>query len=335
MPDDQIQRELEFKQCSLDNLERFSELFEKCFDTPVGPRYFNWKYRENPTGDLVAFEAVHKGKSIASYGVIPETYLVHGNPMRVWQSMDTMTHPDYQRRGLFITLAKKTFSHLATIDPTFVIVGIPGPASYPGFVNKLGWKDIHSYRMIFLHQSMHAVTKRLRTPPRLTFRRVREMLPDVRDYLQKRPRSPRALTNHFTPEFFDWRVFRNPMKRFTVLMVCENDQPIGMCVYTVDERHWALINFLDFHREGDFARCTPAVAAHLFAHANPTRIYTWEPMNPVVAHGFARAGFVANPFSKGPMTYKQPLIIHSATGTLGGVDVFNPKNYDLQPLMQD
>ena len=111
MPDDQIQEELEFHQTSeigFDTLGRFRELYRRCFDRVVDERYFTWKYCDNPAGSFVGFEAVHKGKTIASYGVIPEPYLADGKKVLAWQSMDTMTDPDYQRRGLFISLAKKT-----------------------------------------------------------------------------------------------------------------------------------------------------------------------------------------------------------------------------------
>jgi len=54
------------------------------------------------------------------------------------QSMDTMTHPDYQGRGIFTILAKACYEIAATRGFQ-VLYGFPNAASYPGFVRRLDW----------------------------------------------------------------------------------------------------------------------------------------------------------------------------------------------------
>ncbi len=54
------------------------------------------------------------------------------------QSMDTMTHPDYRGRGLFIKLAQACYD-LAASKGYEVFYGFPNQNSYSGFIRRLNW----------------------------------------------------------------------------------------------------------------------------------------------------------------------------------------------------
>src|SRR5690242_16349933 len=123
------QIDFEFKLVSTTNLMRFSEMAELSLGLKTSDKYFQWKYLDNPAGEVVAFEALHEGRPAAFYGVIPEFYTVKGERVKVYQSMDTMTHPDYQRRGLFTKLANMTYNYLVEKDGGVNLVGIPGSNS--------------------------------------------------------------------------------------------------------------------------------------------------------------------------------------------------------------
>ena len=335
MPDDQIQREIEYVPISTENLGRFSEMFELCFSTRVGPRYFQWKYAENPLGNIVGFEARHQGKPIASYGLIPEHYEIEGQPLRVYQSMDTMTHPSYQRRGLFVKLANLTFEHVLKTEGTLDMVGVPGANSFPGFINKLGWKSIHEFATVFAHREMFRVAKTLARPPKLTMSVVRELTPELSDFLSQRQRSPRPIRNALSPGFFNWRVFLTPTKRFEVVQLHEGKSLVGVLVFTLNARLRAMIHLIEFAHPELIPTHTAAAVEYLFTQTPTVVAMTWKPLDEALNRAYARSGFVSNPFKRGPMTYRQPLIVRSETGRVGGVDWYDIRNYDVQPLMQD
>src|ERR1700744_6776893 len=90
-----------FKQYDFENLDDLTEIYQRCFGTKPSLHYFKWKYMENPAGKAVAFVALHNGTIAGFYGVIPEYYRINGQVQTIYQSMDTMTHPDYRRMGLF------------------------------------------------------------------------------------------------------------------------------------------------------------------------------------------------------------------------------------------
>jgi len=54
------------------------------------------------------------------------------------QSADTITHPNYRKKGLFILLANKTYD-LCREEGIKYLYGIPNYNSFSGFVQKLNW----------------------------------------------------------------------------------------------------------------------------------------------------------------------------------------------------
>jgi hypothetical protein len=335
MPDDQIQRELVFHQSSLDGMERLAELYRKCFNTTPPTNYFSWKYRDNPSGTLLGFEATHNGKVVASYGVIPENYLVNGKRRVVWQSMDTMTDPEYQRRGLFISLAKMTFDHLETVDPTFLLLGIPGEASYPGFTKKLGWTDIHQFALMFQDRRAFAALSALRRLPKLTFRNVTGTAESLADYLSSRVGLSDHIQNELTTDFLTWRVLNNPMRSLRLVEFSEGGIARGITVFSKDESGKSFVFLLDTASPDQMGRLTPAVLKYIFSETGARVVSTWEPMDSRLRQAYARSGLVKNPTTKGPMLFKQPLIAYCRQSAFEGFNATSASSFRLQPIMQD
>ena len=86
------------------------------------------------TGFIAYNEAL---QPIAYYGVIPCFLWCGGEVILAAQSADTMTHPDYRNRGLFVELANLTYE-LCRAEGINIIFGFPNQNSLPGLVNKLG-----------------------------------------------------------------------------------------------------------------------------------------------------------------------------------------------------
>lgn len=86
----------------------------------------------------------------AYYGVFPCQFTYESKTYLAAQSGDTMTHPNHRKKGLFVTLAKKTYELCKELGIEFVF-GFPGEASYYGFVKKLEWQhneDIVKYSFL-------------------------------------------------------------------------------------------------------------------------------------------------------------------------------------------
>lgn len=99
---------------------------------------WRWKFEENPAGRGIIWVAEDGGRIVGHYAVIPVLVRVGTETQVMYQSVDTMTHPDYRRRGVFVSLAERLFG---TIDRTHqgVVFGFPNSLSLRGFVGKLGF----------------------------------------------------------------------------------------------------------------------------------------------------------------------------------------------------
>jgi len=111
------------------------------------PDYLHWQYAENPRGPVIGFNAWAGQTLAAHYALIPIRAMVHGVAVDAALSLNTAVHPAHQRRGLFTTLAERTYE-LASERDVDHVVGVGNAMSTHRFVNRLGFEliaplDVH------------------------------------------------------------------------------------------------------------------------------------------------------------------------------------------------
>ncbi len=126
---------------SITNLSDVGKLHTAVYGKQAPPDFFSVKYDTDFTGvrhtGFIAYNS--EQLPIAFYAVIP-CFIQSGNKtVLAAQSADTMAHPDYRHRGLFVELAMRTFDLCRTVGIA-IIFGFPNQNSLPGFINKLGWE---------------------------------------------------------------------------------------------------------------------------------------------------------------------------------------------------
>lgn len=124
-----------------ESLAGYAGLFSECFPGATklaSVEYLRWLYAENPEGSFVGFDAVADGRIAAHYACIPMRAEVGGEGRRVLLSLNTATHPDYQRRGLFSKLAEATYA-AGSSEGFRHVYGVANANSTPGFIRKLGF----------------------------------------------------------------------------------------------------------------------------------------------------------------------------------------------------
>lgn len=125
-----------------DLLESFNQLFKLTFKRDIHPDYLRWRYLENPFEDLLVAVAIDNNKIVANYSASPCNFTFEGNKYKAALSMTTMTHPDYNGRGLFTDLAKLLYSEMEKRGYS-MIWGFPNNNSHGIFRTKLEWEDIY------------------------------------------------------------------------------------------------------------------------------------------------------------------------------------------------
>jgi len=123
------------------NLSDIAKLYAAVYGTPSPKDLFVKKYDTAYTGkQYIGFMAYSDDRvPVGYYGVIPCFLQYDDTIILSAQSADTMTHPQYRYKGLFVELSNTTFD-LCRAEGIRIIVGFPNQNSLHGAINKLRWK---------------------------------------------------------------------------------------------------------------------------------------------------------------------------------------------------
>ena len=126
---------------SKDNLSDITKLYADIHSKPHPSSYFQKKYDTAYSGaEYIGHIAYNKHHvPIAYYGLIP-CFIKYGDRLILSaQSADTMTHPKYRYKGLFVQLANMTIE-LSRQAGIKLIFGMPNQVALHGFLIKLQWQ---------------------------------------------------------------------------------------------------------------------------------------------------------------------------------------------------
>jgi len=123
------------------DFEGLSELFTIVFGASRPLAHSLWKFRDNPAGPGIGVLAVDSGRIVGQYMLMPALLRLGRDVVLGAQSLDTMTHPDYRKQGMFIRLARACYE-LAAEKGVKALYGFPNAESYWGFVRRLNWDHV-------------------------------------------------------------------------------------------------------------------------------------------------------------------------------------------------
>ena len=289
-------------------------LMKDCFGMQVNIQYFEWKFIHNPAGFVEGFIAVAAdGEVAAYYGVIPEVYMINGKKTTIYQSCDTMTHSNHRRKGLFQKLALHCFDQLKNENRLFVI-GFGGGQSTPGFI-KFGCVQVFKMRTYFY--------PRIFTFIQFSRGKNIELVNDftlIEDLVLK-SNITTVIHAHKTPESFKWRL-SNPLYDYKVLAykTAEGKYSSYVCYYVTDNK----IFLFDFYFEN--SKSSNALMGYLKKLVSKFKykaIISFLQEDSAYSKSLKKAGFISNPFEKGPLAEKVPFIFYTNKAEL---EKYNDKN---------
>jgi GNAT superfamily N-acetyltransferase len=103
--------------------------------------YIKWQYADNPDGSIVGYNALSGRQLAAHYVTQPLQAMIGGSLKRGLLSLNTVTHPAHQGKGLFVNLAERTYKLAADMGYSFVI-GVANQNSVHGFIKRLGFTQV-------------------------------------------------------------------------------------------------------------------------------------------------------------------------------------------------
>lgn len=99
--------------------------------------FWRWKHYENPFGESPGMVAVSDGQVVGLRVFLRWEWHSEGQVYRAGRAIDTATHPDWGRRGIFEHLTRDMLERVAGTGVDFIF-NTPNQYSMPGYL-KMGW----------------------------------------------------------------------------------------------------------------------------------------------------------------------------------------------------
>ncbi len=174
------------------------------------PELFAWKHTHNPFGPSIVLVAESEGR-LAGVRAFMRWELDDGSGGRIRcvRPVDTATHPDFERRGIFRQLTLAALD-VARDDGVDLVFNTPNPRSGAGYLS-MGWQEVGWVDVL--------------VRPRLTGRvsLAPDQLPNLGDGMPGvaafdapdiTDRAPLGLRTPRTPDYLAWRFSDHPTARY-------------------------------------------------------------------------------------------------------------------------
>jgi GNAT superfamily N-acetyltransferase len=171
---------------------------------------FLWKHFDNPFGRSIAVLAEADDRIVGLRAFMRWDLLTtQGSTIRCVRAVDTATHPEYQRRGIFRRLTEEALE-LAVAKDVDLVFNTPNEKSGAGYLS-MGWKEVGT------------IGAMARPSPRLvTDRRPGPVTEPERFLVDPKPalplavadRAPRGLRTPRTDAYLRWRFGSHPSARY-------------------------------------------------------------------------------------------------------------------------
>ena len=139
-----VDSDITIRRATEDDLERIIDVGAAALGWKAGEpneELFRWKHLENPFGPSAIWLA-EAGDRLAGYRAFMRWELVgsDGRRWRAVRAVDTATHPDFQRKGIFSRLTMQGVEEI-TAEGVDMVFNTPNTQSRPGYL-KMGWIDV-------------------------------------------------------------------------------------------------------------------------------------------------------------------------------------------------
>lgn len=133
------------REASAADIPAMNALFTEVFGTERPLAHDQWKYGDDPFGPTLVVVAEDGNRVVGQYALWPTPLRLGAKVYLGAQSLDTMTHPDYQGQGMFTKLASVCYEAAARRD-VVAVYGFPNASSYPGFIRRLNFHHAFGVR---------------------------------------------------------------------------------------------------------------------------------------------------------------------------------------------
>ena len=262
--------------------------------------WWQWMFRDGPTGPAIIRLAVVKDRIIAQMASIWVMIKIGDKATRGTHGVDLMVHPDYRRQGVFTALGIK--GREDPLDQSrSVTYGTPNDQSRPGFVNRLDALPICEVPLLVKVIDWGAVLKRRYKIPALTAKilgTIGEGITNRKPFLKA---AGTTLEEVFSfderidrfwekvsriknimivkdMKYLNWRYFAKPGHEYRVLLAKKQDEIAGYIVLKLQKGASSvgyIIDMLTLPGEDSVAELLIATTIRHFKEAGIAKASCW------------------------------------------------------------
>jgi GNAT superfamily N-acetyltransferase len=174
------------------------------------PEQWSWKHELNPFGPSIVLVAT-SGDRMAGVRALMRWQLIGpgGVTLECVRPVDTATHPDFERRGIFRRLTMEALE-VARDMGVDLVFNTPNPKSGAGYLS-MGWKEVGGIGVLARPRPGRALEPVAGSVPDLS-----AIVPVATDFmpLDLTDRPPRGLRTPRTADYQTWRFARHPTVRY-------------------------------------------------------------------------------------------------------------------------
>lgn len=200
---------VEVRQIQDDDLPEVLDVLRSALGEPEGLErtrsLWDWKHVRNPFGRSIVLVADIDGR-IAGVRAFMRWDLIgsEGDTIRCVRAVDTATHPDFHRRGVFQTLTTAAVEE-ARDRGIHLIFNTPNPQSGAGYV-KMGWSKVGGIA-VMVAPTIRLLSRRLEAPAVID-------APIGPPHPPPPDRAPMGWRTPRTAEYLEWRYGSHPTARY-------------------------------------------------------------------------------------------------------------------------
>jgi len=203
-------------------------LYEAVNSRKMPMEYWRWRHDRSPFGRSIIKLIFSNAKLIGHYAVTPMDVMVNNRPLRAVFSLHTLTHPAFQRRGIFTSLAEEVYKECQSEGFSFVY-GFPNSNSYNGFTNRLGWTGFG--KMSSLERNLDAKARAASEA-----RNINQIggFDDRVNVLWRKIKSAYPIIVPRTKDYLNWRFLEHPIVEYPMYTITsESSELLGYMVLKV------------------------------------------------------------------------------------------------------
>lgn len=313
---------------------------------------WKWMFTDNPAGSSIIWLAEHDGKIIGEYPLVMIDMKIGDKIVKAGQIADTMTHPEYRRRGIAFALGREALTHLKR-QGAYIAIGFPTNEAYPLHI-KSGWTDVCTIQIMIKPLNMRNMLNeylthnklltnifsklgklllktifRVRTPPvvdGLTITRVSDFDDRCNDFWEMISKDYKIIVTR-DRNYLNWRYIDVPNADYTIYIAEKDKKIFG---YMVLERKYIdnvvfgrILDIIAPISQQDIIQCLISRAVDHFEREKVDAILSGIIANRY-RNNFLKNGFIPYPRSGGHF------ISYKISQDIPDVLLKNPNNWFIQ-----